>query len=384
MPKIERKTQKIFAKDGGQNGQFGSAQALSPNTSDDLDVLQSLAAYLQGWQDATISGDKRPPLEEENALHYIETSQIAYLLQEGIAEYDAGTKYYENSIVKETGTVKLYKSLTDNNEGNPLTDVVNWKLLIDLDTIGIIGSLGTAAFENIGSLDGEIPVIGSGDKLDNSILNNSSEILEGINRLSTQTEANNENEDTTTLTPEKLHNAILGYDLLQTQVASGSVAIEFINLPLSDYSDFKLVCSGVTPSNNMVNLNIRFSNDNGGVWQNTGYRYALSGRHTGGGNASDDDNIDGQIVLNDNGGGNQVGNQAQSVYNSSIDIYGLDSSLKNKHISYQASYDANTAGRSVIISGNGVFFLNTQPVNGIQIFFSAGTFDGTFKLYGIK
>ena len=133
MAKIERKTQKIFSGiNPSKLGVFGSAQLLSPTTSTDLDVLQS-SAYEEGWTDAVISGDKRPPLEEFNGIKYVNDTQTAYLFQEGIAVWDAGTEYYENSIVKLDGTVNLYKSLTNNNIGNALTDVVNWKFLTDFN-----------------------------------------------------------------------------------------------------------------------------------------------------------------------------------------------------------------------------------------------------------
>lgn len=133
MAKIERKNQKIFSGNNtSETGIFGSAQSGSSGTNPDLDVLQSLPAYERGWGDAVISGEELPPLEEFNGLNYINTSQLSYLFQEGIAEYNVDTTYYINSIVKETGTVNLYKSLTDDNIGNDLTDIVNWELLGDL------------------------------------------------------------------------------------------------------------------------------------------------------------------------------------------------------------------------------------------------------------
>lgn len=132
MAKLERKTQKIFSSlNPTKLGVFGSAQALAPATSLDLDVLQS-AAYEQGWTDATIGGNKRPPLEEFNAIKYINDYQNAYVLQEGIPEYDVGTTYFINSIVKQEITGILYKSVTDDNIGNALTDISNWVLYTDI------------------------------------------------------------------------------------------------------------------------------------------------------------------------------------------------------------------------------------------------------------
>ena len=130
--KIPRKTQKIFAGSAANNGQFGSAQLGTKVTTTDIATIQALSAWDTGWNSATISSLQLPPLEEMQGVQYVETTQIAYLLQEGIAEYDAGTHYFQNSIVKQVGTTKLYKSKTDDNVGNALTDTVNWQFLLDL------------------------------------------------------------------------------------------------------------------------------------------------------------------------------------------------------------------------------------------------------------
>jgi len=148
MVKILRKLQKIFSLNG-DTGQFGSAQATTKILSKDLDTLQDLTAYNNGWDDAILGGEKLPPMEEMNSLSYIFSNQIKYLLQEGIAEYLSTTEYYINSIVKESGTSKLYNSLTDNNIGNPLTDTVNWKFLIDLNsTKGTVSNEGFHYYKN--------------------------------------------------------------------------------------------------------------------------------------------------------------------------------------------------------------------------------------------
>ncbi len=133
MARVARKHQKIFALTSGNNGVFGSAADGTKLLSDDLDTLQSKAAFDTGWLAAVIGNKKFPALEEFQALGYMATYQAAYLFQEGIPEYLATTTYYQNSIVKQPGTYKLYGSLTDGNVGNLLTDVVNWKLLIDLE-----------------------------------------------------------------------------------------------------------------------------------------------------------------------------------------------------------------------------------------------------------
>lgn len=132
MARIVRKDQAIFALGASNNGQFGSAQSGDFVTSDDLDVLQALPAWNNGWSDAVLSGEKLPTLEEFQGLNYVNTYQTAYLFQEGIPEYSAGTTYFIHSIVKKPATYELYGSLTDNNIGNALTDGTKWQRLSDL------------------------------------------------------------------------------------------------------------------------------------------------------------------------------------------------------------------------------------------------------------
>ncbi len=135
MTKITRKHQKIFGGNSSDNGQFGSARAGTFVLSNDLDSLQSLPAWENGWNSATISGDKLPPLEESQAINFVQTSQIAYLFQEGIPEYSSETEYFTNSIVKESGSSNLFISLIDDNLGNALVDGANWKFLFDLKNV---------------------------------------------------------------------------------------------------------------------------------------------------------------------------------------------------------------------------------------------------------
>lgn len=144
MSKIARKTQAIFAGSAANNGQFGSAQAGTKLLSNDPAVIQALAAWPLGWANAVIGSSKFPCLEEFQALDFVNTYQLSYIFQEGIPEYDAGTTYFQNSIVKKTGTYQIYGSLTDTNIGHALTDATNWKFLQDLSApnnkIGLLAS----------------------------------------------------------------------------------------------------------------------------------------------------------------------------------------------------------------------------------------------------
>lgn len=136
MPKIVRATQEVFATDSGAVGvtEFGSTAAGVTVYSKDVEAIQT-TAFKDGWLEAVFAGVKRlPTYEDMNAIHYVCTSQLAYLFQDGIPEWDAGTTYYTNSIVKKTGTYILYGSIVDDNIGNALTDVTKWILLADLSS----------------------------------------------------------------------------------------------------------------------------------------------------------------------------------------------------------------------------------------------------------
>lgn len=135
MAKIPRVTQKIFAENAGRNDvtAFGTAK-----NGDDAEYTRDLSkiqteAFTQGWEPALLTDDA-PFMEDMNAVLLALSQQIAYLFQEGNAEWDNQTTYYKFSIVKKVinGDLKLFYSLTDDNIGNDPeqdTAVTNWKEL---------------------------------------------------------------------------------------------------------------------------------------------------------------------------------------------------------------------------------------------------------------
>ena len=133
MANLTRTFQKIFARLASNNGQFGSLQTGAKVESNDPEVIQALPAYENGWDDAVLSGDELPSLEEMQGLQYKTDTQLAYLLNQGPPEWDPQTEYFIGNQQREIGGSKIYQSITDNNIGNALTDVANWKFLLDLD-----------------------------------------------------------------------------------------------------------------------------------------------------------------------------------------------------------------------------------------------------------
>jgi hypothetical protein len=127
MAKITRANQKVFgdsASASGNFGIFGSLAAASPAYSKDPATIQSLSAWLLGLSAATV-GTKSPALEDMNSLFYLAFRQMAYLLQAGLAEWDADTIYYMSSFCQDGGIV--YKSKIDDNVGNPVSDTNSWE-----------------------------------------------------------------------------------------------------------------------------------------------------------------------------------------------------------------------------------------------------------------
>jgi microcystin-dependent protein len=136
MAKITRITQQIFGALGlVPSGGFGAPAAGNVTTetanTSSLTTLMGLAAWANGWLSATIGGSKFPTVEDLNAVEYANTTQLAYLFQQGIPEYDAGTAYYTNSLCMSPGTTQLYCSLTNANTGNALSNATFWKQLLD-------------------------------------------------------------------------------------------------------------------------------------------------------------------------------------------------------------------------------------------------------------
>ena len=135
MARLTRKNIKVFAGSATNNGVFGSAQANNPTTTNDVEQIQTLSAWSEGWDSATMTGEKLPPLEEFQGVQYVTTYQQAYIMQEGLPEWAASVTYYKGSLAKEVTATgfKIYSSLTDNNTGNLLSDTSNWKKVMDSD-----------------------------------------------------------------------------------------------------------------------------------------------------------------------------------------------------------------------------------------------------------
>ena len=132
MAKLTRVTAKVFGETASTSntpveiGQFGSAKAGTYNATGDVATIQSLSAWSNGWIDSVTPTQQFPPLPEMTGVHKVLSYQNAYLLQQGIPEWDSATTYYENNFCAKTG--KIYISKSDNNTNNdPESDTINWE-----------------------------------------------------------------------------------------------------------------------------------------------------------------------------------------------------------------------------------------------------------------
>lgn len=135
MAKLDRKLQKIFASEAGNDGKttFGSiAQGGEAVFSNDVEQLQT-EAYNTGWRGAIkeVAGKgKAPILTDMNTINYITSYQLKYLFQNGIAEYKADETYYVGSKVKvvNNGVYEEYVSKIDDNINHePTNSPTQWK-----------------------------------------------------------------------------------------------------------------------------------------------------------------------------------------------------------------------------------------------------------------
>ena len=172
MPRLARKNIKVFAGSATNNGVFGSLQANNPTITSDVEQIQSLTAWGEGWNAATETSEELPPLEEIQGVEYVTTYQQAYIMQEGVPEWAATVTYYKGSLTKEVTSTgfRIYNSLTDNNTGNLLSDTSNWKKVMDSDDLyafnsAVVHNTGNESIAGVKTFSSSplVPTPSSGD-----------------------------------------------------------------------------------------------------------------------------------------------------------------------------------------------------------------------------
>ena len=134
MSKLNRITGKVFGATadptddptlGPEIGQFGSALAGTYNGTSDVETIQSLPAWSNGFIGAVTPTNQFPPLPEMTGFGKVLSHQYCYLLQQGVPEWDRATTYYTNGFCSYNGTI--YKSMQDDNTNKqPDVETAYW------------------------------------------------------------------------------------------------------------------------------------------------------------------------------------------------------------------------------------------------------------------
>lgn len=159
MSRLSRITQLIFGSTATTNQLkvFGSLAASAPTNATNIGTgtggVQNLSNYLAGWYAAVI-GSASPTIQDMNSLFWMITSQLAYILQSGVPEWDSATTYYGGNIATDDAG-NLYFSLIDNNLNNALTDVSAWQITT---RSGVAGQFSTVSY-SIGDIVNDLGVL---------------------------------------------------------------------------------------------------------------------------------------------------------------------------------------------------------------------------------
>jgi hypothetical protein len=153
MTTYTRKEQKVFTSEyvnapDNKLGIFGSKQAGSGTEfSSDLNAIQGLSAFTQGFNKEVISG-QAPLLEDFNSLFYMVTYQLAYLLQ-NVGEWLATTDYPLGAMVR-VGTTRYMCTQVPNLGIDPATNANAWKeiALPSVWKSGVSYSIGDRVIHN--------------------------------------------------------------------------------------------------------------------------------------------------------------------------------------------------------------------------------------------
>ena len=128
MAKLTRFYHRIFGSTSTttQMAAFGSYKNSAVQMTTDASTVASLPNWLVGMSEGVVNRNA-PIIEELNGVLHHSSRQIAYLLQQGVAEYDPSTTYYTDSFVVHDSLI--YQSIIDDNIGyDPTTSATTWQI----------------------------------------------------------------------------------------------------------------------------------------------------------------------------------------------------------------------------------------------------------------
>lgn len=161
--------------------------------------------------------------------------------------------------------------------------------------------------------------------------------------------------------------------LLSSQVASGSSALTFTSVITTKYDDYVLRFNGVTGAGGANVLGIRYSVDNGSNYL-SGANYTITGYFADTGSQSFFGAV-AQTRVQIIGGLGASPDQSVGIVN----LFNITSGTF-KPAAY-SQFMSTSNGR---IDVDAAVYTSAIAVNAIQVAPDAGTFSGTFKLYGVQ
>ena len=153
MAKITRGAGNIKAFASGAT--VGSRTVFGGTTSSDTLTDNANSDYFKGWE--IVGPNEFPTLEDFNAMGYTLGQYIAYLHQQGVAEWDSGQEYHLGSVVVSDSKLFICKTNSFTSAAAPATDTANWsKVLSDNDFNDIITA--SEVIDNLTSTDTNKPL----------------------------------------------------------------------------------------------------------------------------------------------------------------------------------------------------------------------------------
>ena len=160
---------------------------------------------------------------------------------------------------------------------------------------------------------------------------------------------------------------------IQTQTASGDSSIDFTSIKESEYDVHYMQVYNVTYGSGNPTISIRFRES--GTWETgTVYQKGMQYGYSGGGFGTEDSTSTSSISTSSN--------IAYNSANAHIYFYNLGDSGLYSYVTFQHISGYSSTQTAISRFGGGCL-PQTSVVDGIRIFVST-TFDGSFKLYGIK
>ena len=208
--------------------------------------------------------------------------------------------------------------------------------------------------------------------------------IAGISQLSDNTKALAGVNNTEIMTPSTTHSILRDVRLSQV-TATNQTSIVINNLPSTGYSSLELDVTNLVMQNNIVDLFLDFSINNGTTWLTAGYYKAFQGLRSDNGNTATDNTDNGAgAFIGDNGGGNQIGNQSGASFQAYLRMKNFNSTTLFKNISMQGTYWGDGGDRLVTFDCS-ISNTTLSVVNALRFRASTGNIvTGIFTLIGVK